>query len=482
MKSLLTIRVFTLVVIPVRLTPLLALLVALNAALPAATPTNVVLIMADDLGWGDLGSYGSKQNQTPNLDRLASEGLRFTSFYATQAVCTSSRVALMTGCYPNRLGLGGTALPPNSKVGLAETEQTLGALFRQAGYRTAVVGKWHLGDAPKFLPPAHGFDESMVIPYSNDMWPLGYFPGDESRSSRYPVLPRYTDGHRMGLINDWVDMDELTSVQGYRSMKFIRDCARRGRSFFLYVPTSMPHTPLGASSDFKGKGPTPYAETLADIDRAVGGIMRTLDEEKVASNTILIFTSDNGPWLNFGKHAGTAAHFREGKGTTFEGGVRVPFIVRWPGKVEAGAVSGALAANIDVVPTLVKACGLTPPALPIDGQSFLPILRGESAKERDEFAYYYGDRLEAVRKGRWKLHLPHAYRSYENMPPPPKDGAPAATSQKQIELSLYDLVADPGERVNLADKNPEVVKDLQAFAAAERKRLDAGKRPVGRAD
>lgn len=457
-----------------------ALILAVNAV--SAARTNVVLIMADDMGWGDLGCYGSKQNLTPNIDRLASEGLRFTSFYATQAVCTSSRVALMTGCYPNRLGLGGTALPPNSKIGLAETEQTLGTLFQRADFSTAVVGKWHLGDAPKFLPPAHGFEESMIVPYSNDMWPHGYFPGDESRKTRYPVLPRYTDGHRMGLINDWNDMDELTSMQGYRSIKFIRDCTRSGKNFFLYVPTSMPHTPLGASSDFKGKGPTPYAETMADIDRAVGGILRTLEDEKVASETIVIFTSDNGPWLNFGRHAGSAAHFREGKGTTFEGGVRVPFIIRWPGRIAPGSVSGALAANLDVLPTLVEACGLSKPALPIDGISFMPVLRSEAVKVRDEFAYYYGDKLEAVRKGRWKLHLPHAYRSYENMPPPPRDGAPSPTTQKQIELSLYDLTADPSERVNLASANPEVVKELQAFAAEERKRLDAGKRPVGRAE
>ena len=464
-----------------RFAPLLAVFAVLASALSAAGP-NVVLIMADDMGWGDLGCYGSKQNRTPNMDRLAAEGLRLTSFYATQAVCTSSRVALMTGCYPNRLGLGGTALPPNAKVGLAETEQTLGTLFRQAGYVTGVVGKWHLGDAPKFLPPAHGFDESMIVPYSNDMWPHGYFPGDESRKARYPVIPVYVDGHKMGLLNDWNQMDELTSMQGYRSMKFIRDAVRRGRNFFLYVPTSMPHTPLGASSEFKGKGPTPYAETMQDIDRSVGAILRTLEEEKVADDTIVILTSDNGPWLNFGRHAGSAAHFREGKGTTFEGGVRVPFIMRWPGKVAAGAVSGALAANLDVTPTLVEACGLRQPSLPIDGVSFLAVAKGGAALARDHFVYYYGDRLEAVRRGRWKLHLPHAYRSYEAMPPPPRDGSPSVTVQKQLPLSLFDLESDPGERVNVADKHPDLVKELQDFAADERKRLDAGKRPVGRAD
>ncbi|MGA0134102.1 MAG: sulfatase [Opitutales bacterium] len=460
---------------------LLALLPLAGGAAKASVP-NVVIINADDMGWGDLGCYGNRVNPTPNLDRLASQGMRFTSFYAAQAVCTSSRVGLMTGCYPNRLGLGGIALGPSSKLGLAESEQTMGTIFRQAGYRTCAVGKWHLGDAPQFLPPAHGFDESMVIPYSNDMWPKGYFPGDESRKMKYPPLPRYTDGYRMGLVDDWADMDELTSVQGFRGMKFIRDLARRSKPFFLYLATSMPHTPLGASKDFKGKGPTPYAETLADLDRMVGAIMRVLDDMKVAENTILIFTSDNGPWLNFGKHAGSAGHFREGKGTTFEGGVRVPLIVRWPGKVEAGSVSGALSSNIDLLPTVIEACGLSSPALPIDGLSFLPVLKGERAKVREDFAYYYGDKLEAVRVGRWKLHLPHKHRSYEDMVFPKQDGAPAETKTKSIDLSLYDLVADPGERVDVKDRNPEVVNELKAFAEKERKRMDAAKRPVGRAN
>lgn len=460
-----------------RFTPTLGLL--LCASLFGARP-NVVYIMCDDMGWADPGCYGSTQNVTPNIDRLAKDGLRFTSFYATQAVCTSSRTALMTGCYPNRLGLGGTALGPQSKTGLSNDEQTLGTLLRDAGYHTGVIGKWHLGDAPKFLPPNHGFDDSMILPYSNDMWPLGYAVGDESRRKMYPELPRYVNGHPMGFVRDWTDMDALTTSQGLRAVRFIHDSAGKDKPFFLYLATSMPHTPLGASSDFKGKGATPYADTLADIDRAVGAVLKALEDKGVADNTIVMFTSDNGPWLNFGRHAGSAGPFREGKGTTFEGGVRVPFIVRWPGVVKPGTLTHALAANIDVVPTLVQACDAKGPKHDIDGQSFLALLKGAQTSARESFSYFYGDRLEAVRKGKWKLHLPHAYRSYVDMVPAAKDGLPATTHQRQIGLSLYDLDADPGETNDVAAANPGLVKELQELAAAERKKLDAGKRPVGR--
>jgi arylsulfatase len=460
-----------------RFTP--ALVLFWCASLLAGRP-NIVLIMCDDMGWADLGCYGSKQNPTPNIDQLSKEGVRFTNFLATQAVCTSSRVALLTGCYPNRLGLGGTALGPNSKIGLSTDEQTLGTLLKEAGYRTGVVGKWHLGDAPKFLPLAHGFAESMITPYSNDMWPRGYGIDDESRRKMYPELPRLVNGHLMGHTRDWVDMDALTSSQGLRAVRFIRDNANKPRPFFLYLATSMPHTPLGAAREFKGKHATPYADTLADLDHAVGAVMRTLSELKVDQDTLVIFTSDNGPWLNFGRHAGSAGPFREGKGTTFEGGVRVPFIVRWPGVVKAGSETDALAANIDIVPTLLAATEAPAPKNEIDGVSFLSVLKEGKSSARESFAYYYGDRLEAVRKGKWKLHLPHAYRSYVDMIPAERDGYPAKTHQRQIGLSLYDLDKDPGEKEDLATAQPEVVKELQALADSERKRLDAGKRPVGR--
>lgn len=458
-----------------RLTPTLCLF--LCASLFGAQP-NVVLIMADDMGWADPACYGSKLNVTPNLDRLAKEGTRFTSFYATQAVCTSSRVALLSGCYPNRLGLGGTALPPNSKIGLSTSEESLGSLLRKAGYHTGVVGKWHLGDNPKFLPPAHGFDESLIVPYSNDMWPLGYVPGDVTKN--YPLLPWLADGIPFGTVKDWADMDTLTSVQGFRSVRFIRQNAGKGRPFFLYLATSMPHTPLGVSKEFKGKGASPYADTMAEIDAQVGNILDTLRETGVEKDTLVIFTSDNGPWLNFGRHAGSAGPFREGKGTTWEGGVRVPFIIRWPGVVPAGKVTSALAGNLDVLPTLVEACGATKPVLPIDGQSFLAAAKGTSGKARENFAYYYGDKLEAVRVGKWKLHLPHAYRSYENLVPAAVDGKPSAYKQGKVEWALYDLEADEGERNDVSATQPQVVAELKAFAEAERKRMDESKRPVGR--
>ncbi|GBL29756.1 arylsulfatase [Opitutia bacterium] len=460
-----------------RFTPTLCVL--LCACLFGAQP-NVVLIVADDMGWGDLGCYGSKQNSTPHVDRLAREGMKFESFYAAQAVCTSSRCALLTGCYPNRLGLGGTALPPASKVGLHPEEQTLATLLRAAGYRTGIVGKWHLGDHARFLPPAHGFDESLIVPYSNDMWPVGYFAGDTSRRKMYPELRWIVDGVPFGAIDDWTDMDNLTVMQGFRATKFIRDNAGAGRPFFLYLATSMPHTPLGASKDFKGKGPTPYAETLADLDDVVGYVLAALREKGVENDTIVIFTSDNGPWLNFGRHAGVTGGFREGKGTTWEGGVRVPCIVRWPNQVPRGVTTPALAANLDLLPTIVAACEVAGPRRPIDGQSFLSLLKGERLKARDVFPYYYGDKLEAIRQGRWKLHLPHTYRSYDDMKPAEHDGAPMKTQQKEIGFALFDLEADPGERTDVKEAHPEVVTRLKELAAKERAALDAGKRPVGR--
>ncbi|MCX6918964.1 MAG: sulfatase [Verrucomicrobia bacterium] len=448
----------------------------LCASLFGAQP-NVVLIMADDMGWADPACYGSKQNVTPNIDKLAQDGTRFTSFYATQAVCTSSRCALMSGCYPNRLGLGGTALPPKSKLGLSTTEESLATLLRKAGYHTGIVGKWHLGDNSKFLPPAHGFDESLVLPYSNDMWPLGYVPGDVTKN--YPPLPWLADGVPFGTVKDWTDMDALTTVQGFRAVRFIRQNAGKGKPFFLYLATSMPHTPLGVSSEFKGKGVNRYADTMADIDDKIGSVLAALRETGVEKNTLVIFTSDNGPWLNFGRHAGSAGPFREGKGTTWEGGVRVPFIIRWPGVVPAGKVTSALAGNLDVLPTLVEACGASKPVLPIDGQSFLAAAKGTSAKARENFAYYYGDKLEAVRVGKWKLHLPHTYRSYENLVPAAVDGKPAAYKQGKVEWELYNLESDEAERNEVSAAHPDVVADLKAFAEAERKRMDEAKRPVG---
>lgn len=454
-----------------------SLLLLAAGLLAAERPPNVVLIMTDDQGWADIGTQG-KGVRTPNLDRLAAEGARLTSFYATQAVCTSSRTALLTGCYPNRLGLGGNALGPGSKIGIADAEQTLAELLRERGYRTGISGKWHLGDHAAFLPPRHGFEESLILPYSNDMWPLG----QDRRHPRptYPALSWIESGVTGEVVGTWEDMDKVTGRQFDWAEAFIRRHAGKDRPFFLYIAPSMPHVPLGRDAAFKGKGPTPYAEVIAEIDARVGRLLDTLRETGADRDTLLIYTSDNGPWLNFGDHAGSAGPFREGKGTTWEGGVRVPLLARWPGKIPAGRVSGALAANLDVLPTVVEATGAAKPRLPVDGVSFLPLLKGESEAARDSFVYYYsGDNPEAVRRGKWKLHLPHTSRSYEGLKPG-TDGEAGPTKQQKLPLALYDLEADPGERKDVSAEHPELVEELRALAVRARKELIAGKREPGR--
>jgi arylsulfatase len=453
----------------------LLLLACLASAVSARPAPNIVLIMTDDQGWADIGTQGAGC-RTPNLDRMAAEGVRLTSFYATQSVCTSSRAALLTGCYPNRIGLGGRALFPRERQGLNPAEETLAELLRERGYRTGVAGKWHLGDRAPFLPADHGFDESLVLPYSNDMWPFRYRSGQTVSS--HPPLPWLADGKVAGHVDGWEAMDGVTARQFDWAEGFIRRHARADRPFFLYVAPSMPHTPLGASADFKGRGPTAYAEVIAEVDHRVGRLLAVLSEAGIDADTLVFFTSDNGPWLNFGEHGGSAGPFREGKGTTWEGGVRVPFLARWPGAIPKGVVSPALAANLDILPTLAEAAGARLPRAPIDGQSLLPVLLGKSREARASFLYFYGDTLEAVRRGKWKLHLPHASRTYEGQAKG-RDGAPGPTAQRQVPLSLYDLDDDPGERRDVADRHPDVVAELRALAEAGRRRIQEGRRPVG---
>jgi arylsulfatase A-like enzyme len=454
---------------------LLIALVSATLCGQAAKP-NIILVMTDDQGWADIGSQGPGC-KTPHLDRMAKEGLRLTSFYATQAVCTSSRAALLTGCYPNRIGLGGRALFPGEKVGLNPDEETVAELLRDAGYRTGMSGKWHLGDRKPFLPPDHGFEESLILPYSNDMWPLRYRSGQTQ--SNHPPLPWIEDGKVVGFLDSWEAMDGATARQFDWAEGFVKRHAGKDRPFFLYIAPSMPHTPLGASADFKGKGPTPYAEVIAEIDARMGRLLTLLRETGADADTLVIFTSDNGPWLNFGDHAGSAGPFREGKGTTWEGGVRVPFVARWPRGVPAGRVSDALAANLDVLPTLVDLAGARRPAKPIDGQSFAPLLQGKSAQARESFLYFYGDNLHAVRKGKWKLLLEHGTRTYEGLAKG-TDGAPGPIRNVKVPPALHNLDADPGERKDVAAQNPRVVEELRALAAKGRQDLTAGKRPIGR--
>ena len=448
----------------------------------APTQPNIVFILADDLGWADLSVYGQTHYQTPHLDAVAAEGVRFTQAYANSAVCSATRFGLITGRYQYRLR-GGLEEPLVRKAhvhGLPPEHPTLPSLLRDAGYDTALIGKWHLGSLPTFGPLKSGYDRFFgnyggAIDYVTHKPGVGDAVARDLYEGEVPV-------ERVGYYTQLL-ADEATRWIGERSA---------AQPFFLSLHFTAPHWPWVGPEDeeislglkdlfhYDGGNLATYARMVRSLDKAVGQVLDALKAQGLADNTIVVFTSDNGPWLNFGRHAGSAGPFREGKGTTFEGGVRVPFIVRWPGVVKPDTRTDALAANIDVVPTIVEACAANKPKNEIDGQSFLALLKGEKSTAREIFSYYYGDRLEAVRKGKWKLHLPHAYRSYVDMIPAARDGLPATTHQRQIGLSLYDLEADQGEKNDVSAAHPEVVKELQELAAAERKKLDAGKRPVGR--
>ena len=428
----------------------------------AAERPNIVLIFADDQGYGDVGVYGAQGYQTPNLDRMAAEGLKFTSFYVSQAVCGASRASLLSGCYSNRVSILG-APGPNSKTGINPQEQLLPELLKQQGYATAMFGKWHLGHLEPFLPPNHGFDEYFGLPYSNDMWP--YHP----TSKAFPDLP-LIEGTRV--INPSVtaeDQTHLTRWYTERAVKFIK--SHQEEPFFLYVAHAMPHVPLFCSPKFQGSSEQgAYGDVIQEIDWGVGQILSTLDECGIADNTLVIYTSDNGPWLSYGNHAGTTAGLREGKGTAWEGGVRVPCLMRWPGHLQKNRVVDSMAATIDIVPTLCELTGAEKPKNKIDGVSLVPLLKGtESESPRDTYHYYYGQELRAVRQGPWKLVFPHRYRSLTGKPG--SDGLPDGYSQEKCQLGLYHLGSDRNETKDVSAEHPEIVEQLEKVAQAMRVQL-----------
>ena len=438
---------------------------ASGAAAADASRPNVVLIFADDLGYGDVGCYGAKGYETPNIDRLAKEGVRFTDFYVAQAVCSASRAALLTGRYPNRVGIVG-ALGPGAKNGIRADELTLAEVFKSRGYATAIYGKWHLGDRDPYLPTDHGFDEYFGLPYSNDMWP------DHPTNKNFPPLP-LMEGKKV--VQTQPDQRQLTTSYTQRAVSFID--RHKSEPFFLYVPHSMPHVPLFVSEQFAGRTERGlFGDVIAEIDWSVGQVLEALKRNGLEDNTLVIFSSDNGPWLSYGDHAGSAGPLREGKGTTFEGGVRVPAVFRWPAKIAAGTTCGEPAMTIDLLPTVATLIGAEIPAGHVlDGRDIGPLLRGESgARSPHEALYFYWDRqLQAVRSGKWKLHFPHGYRTMTN-----KRGAggmPGDYRPARIELALYDLQADPGETTNVAAQHPEVVERLTRLA--DRARRDLGDTP-----
>jgi arylsulfatase len=406
----------------------------------------------------------------------------------------------MSGCYPNRIGMAG-ALNHTSTTGIHPDEVLLPELLKAKGYATTLYGKWHLGTRPVFFPTRNGFDEWVGLPYSNDNGPL------HPTVRGIPALPLH---HNDEVISRDPDQSQFTKLFTERAVGFIR--ANRARPFFLYVPHVMPHVPIFASANFKGKSARGlYGDVIEELDWSVGEILAAIKGCEIDNDTLVLFLSDNGPFLSYGSHAGSAGSFREGKLTTFEGGVRVPFLARWPGKVPAGRVSDELVTGLDLLPTIAKLTGTGLPMARIDGMDLSPLLLGEKgAAGRPTFAYFSGSELHAVRSGRWKLHFPHEYLTVNG--PPGKDGKPANFEKmkpeaieesgirgiasrhgykvEKIESSLFDLTADPGERKNMAADHPDVVSRLTALGDDFRRDLGdpltgvkgSGLRPPGRAE
>ena len=436
---------------------------------------NIIIVFTDDQGYGDLGSFGATGFQTPYLDQLAQQGMRFTHFYVGQPVCSASRAALMTGCYPNRVGITG-ALFPHSNHGINQNETTIAEMLKPLGYATGVFGKWHLGHHQPFLPLQHGFDEYFGIPYSNDMWPVEFdgTPVTDTtiRKGKFPPLPLVDGDSTAEFVTDLAGQDQLTTRYTERAVDFIK--RHHTQPFFLYLPHSMAHVPLGVSDKFKGKSAQGlYGDVMMEIDWSVGQIMETLDQYGISENTLLIFTTDNGPWLNFGNHGGSSGGLREGKGTTYEGGQRVPCIMRWPQQIPAGVVNHQLASTMDLLPTIAKITGADLPPLKIDGVDISTLLQGNTTKSPRETLYYYYHRndLEAVRHKQWKIVLPHVTTQSYRKVLPGNDGWPGPYNKDTTDLALYDLRRDPGENYDVKELYPEVVEMMLGIVQQAREDL-----------
>ena len=440
---------------------------------------NFIVVFCDDMGYADVGPFGAEGYSTPHLDRMAREGMKFTDFYVGRSFCSPSRAALMTGCIPTRVGIGGN-FGPKSKTGLNPDEMTLAEVLKQKGYATACFGKWHLGHLPQFLPPNQGFDEYFGLPYSNDMWP--FHPGVrhlpmEKRIERWPHLPLYEGTE---VVNPQVMPDDqfhFTTQFTERAVRFVDKHA--DEPFFIYLPHPQPHVPLFVSEKFQDETPRGlFGDVISEIDWSVGQILDALKRHDLDKNTCVVFSSDNGPWLSYGDHAGSAKPLREGKGTNFEGGFRVSCLMRWPGRIPAGSVCSEVAGTIDLLPTFAGLAGAPLPPNKIDGRDVSALMFGKpGARSPHDVFFHYdgGNRLTALRSGKWKLMFAQTY----NSPVPGTGGIPGKSQRKEIELSLFDLENDVGETTNLADRHPEIVKRLEQYAETMRQELGDGKDRVG---
>jgi arylsulfatase A len=439
---------------------LLLLLLSVSSQLLAqgtAAKPNFIIIFTDDQGYGDLGCYGHPSIKTPHIDRMAAEGQKWTSFYVAANVCTPSRAGLLTGRHPIRTGMYGDnrrVLFPDSDGGLPQSEKSIAKILKERGYSTAAIGKWHLGHLPQYLPTSHGFDSYYGIPYSNDMDRVNdveykaSFLNPKIEYFQVPLLRNTQELERPA------DQNTITKRYTEEAVKFIKASKNKPgapQPFFLYLAHSLPHVPLFASKDFLGKSERGlYGDVIEEIDWSVGQILNTLRQQGLDKNTYVIFTSDNGPWAIFNEHAGSSGLLYGAKGTSYEGGVRVPAVFWGPGKVKPGVVSG-MGSTLDLLPTLTKLAGATLPTDRVyDGYDLSGVLLGKDKSPRNEMFYYHDSKLFAARKGDYKLYY------YSNNP----DGYPAKV-EKLAKVRLYNLQHDPSEKYDLADSRPEVVRQIE---------------------
>jgi len=408
---------------------------------------NFIVILADDLGYNDLGCFGSRLIKTPNLDKIAADGVRFTDFYCAPS-CTPSRAALMTGCYPCRTGFGDIlntfngrrspsgVLHPDSQYGINAAENTLPEILKSTGYSTGMVGKWHLGDAEQYNPVHNGFDDYFGVPYSNDMKPFYFLRGTER-------------------LQETPDNDLLTQRFTQEAVKFIRK--QKDKPFFLYLAHCMPHVPVGASPAFKGKSARgPYGDAVEEVDWSVGEVVKAVADIGAEDNTLIVFLSDNGPWLARSETGGSATPLRNGKGSTYEGGVRVPCVMKWPAKIPAGKVSHGIAANMDLLPTFAALAGAKVPAnRKIDGIDISALLlKPEGKSPRQSFLYYFGNQLHGVRSGEWKLRLKNNLLNEDVY----RQGDLEMLEKVEMPAALYNLTNDPGEQKSVLWDRPNQKK------------------------
>lgn len=427
---------------------------------------NIVLIFTDDQGYGDLGCFGSKDISSPHLDSLAKKGMTFTDFHVAAAVCSPSRAAILTGCYPNRVSLPSVLFPDGAwgskpNIGLNTQEKTIAELLKEEGYVTAMAGKWHLGHLEEFLPVNQGFDRYFGIPYSNDM-----------NRGKLPLL-RDTE-----ICEIEPDQSLLTKRYTEYAVDFINDKAQKS-PFFLYLAHTMPHIPIFASDDFRhrSKGGL-YGDVIEEIDWSVGQIIEALEKNGVLENTLVIFTSDNGPWLSYGNHGGSSGKLRGGKFDMFEGGFRVPCVMYWPDVIPAGSECNQLVTSMDILPTICEIADAELPEKEIDGSSILPVLEGEKMVMLDErpFFYYSGRQIRAIRKGKWKFMLPQRYGEVTD---PGMDGVNGKTESRELAASLFNLDDDLSESKNVISDHADLAKELEMELNSFKSELEDAARPIG---